>query len=182
MRSESTPLEGVTIIEPARFPDARGVFFESWERDRYAAAGLPVEWRQDNIVHSTRGILRGMHFQHPRGQHKLVTAIVGEIFDVAIDIRRGSPTFGRWFGATLSAENGRQLSIGPGFAHGYLVTSETSIVAYKCSERYDATVEHSVRWDDPEIAIAWPGTPTVISPKDAAARMLRELSPNDLPE
>ncbi len=182
MHAEPTPLDGVTIIRPKRFPDERGAFFESWERDRYAALGLPSEWRQDNVVHSTAGVLRGMHFQHPRGQHKLVTVLAGEIFDVAVDVRRNSPTFGKWFGTVLSADNGAQLSIAPGFAHGYLVLSETSIVSYKASERYDASVERALRWDDGDVAIAWPTRPTIVSAKDRDGLPLRDFAPADLPE
>src|SRR5947209_6705268 len=110
MRVEETSLPGVLILEPDAHADERGVFYESWERDRYAEAGLPREWRQDNTVESTRGVLRGLHFQHPNAQHKLVHAVVGEIFDVAVDVRVGSPTFGKWFGVHLSSANRRQLS------------------------------------------------------------------------
>jgi dTDP-4-dehydrorhamnose 3,5-epimerase len=154
MEFRTTELDGVVVIEPRIARDDRGAFFEAWERDRYADLGLPAEWRQDNVVYSVRGVLRGLHFQHPNPQHKLVFAVQGEIFDVAVDVRRGSPTFGRWVGETLSAVNNRQMSVAPGFAHGYLVLSEAAVVAYKCSTRYAAAAERVIRWDDPAIAIA----------------------------
>jgi dTDP-4-dehydrorhamnose 3,5-epimerase len=182
MDARATALDGVLVIEPKVFHDDRGLFFEAWELERYAALGLPSEWRQDNVVHSRRGVLRGMHFQHPNGQHKLVYALEGEIFDVAIDVRRGSPTFGQWVGETLTAENRRQLSVAPGFAHGYLVLSDFAVVAYKCSTRYDPAAERVIRWDDPELAIAWPGRATLVAPRDASARRLGELAPSELPD
>ncbi len=181
MHVEETSLSGVLVIQPAVFRDDRGSFSESWEQDRYAAFGLPASWRQDNVVHSVQGVLRGLHFQYPRGQHKLVSVIVGEIFDVAVDIRRESPTFGKWTGVVLSAENRRQLSVPPGFAHGYQVLSERSIVSYKCSERFDPACERSIRWDDEQIAVEWPMTPTLISPKDLAAGRLADIARDLLP-
>jgi dTDP-4-dehydrorhamnose 3,5-epimerase len=181
MRVEHTSLPGVLVIEPTTHPDDRGAFFESWERDRYAEHGLPTEWRQDNAVESKRGVLRGMHFQHPNPQHKLVYVLVGEIFDVAVDVRFGSPTFGKWFGTNLSAGNRRQLSVPPGFAHGYQVLSERSVVIYKCSHRYDPASERGLRWNDPAIAIDWPIAPTIIAPRDAAAPLLADYAPETLP-
>ncbi len=181
MHVEETSLPGVLVIQPTAFADDRGWFFESWEQERYAALGLPTSWRQDNLVYSARGVLRGLHFQYPRGQHKLVSAIVGEIFDVAVDIRRDSPTFGHWVGVRLSAENRKQLSVPPGFAHGYQVLSERAIVSYKCSERYEPTVERSIRWSDPRIAVDWPLEVGLLSAKDRAAPSLDALARDALP-
>lgn len=181
MRILPTKLDGVTIIEPLVHTDDRGNFAEVWERDRYAREGMPAEWRQDNIVYSRHGVLRGMHLQHPNAQHKLVTAVVGEIFDVNIDVRRGSPTFGQWVGVRLTGENRRQVSVSPGFAHGYLVLSEHSVVTYKCSTRFDPSVERAIRWDDPTIGIEWPISPTAVSAKDQAAELFSEIDMSLLP-
>jgi dTDP-4-dehydrorhamnose 3,5-epimerase len=181
MRIETTALPGVIIIEPVVFEDSRGAFFESWERDRYAAIGLPTEWRQDNTVRSIRGALRGLHFQHPVAQQKLVSVLAGEIFDVAVDVRRGSPSFGKWIGVHLSAANRRQLFVPEGFAHGYLVLSDFSVVTYKASDRYNAATDHCLRWDDPEVGIAWPAASVVMSDKDRAGLRLGEFPPDELP-
>jgi dTDP-4-dehydrorhamnose 3,5-epimerase len=181
MRTQTTEIDGVLILEPDVYADARGSFFESWERERYHALGLPADWVQDNVSHSVRGVLRGLHFQHPRGQHKLVSVISGEIFDVAVDIRRGSPTFGRWTAARLSGENHLQLSVAAGCAHGFLVLSDRATVIYKCSGRYEPRVEHILRWDDPELGIEWPMKPDLIAPKDSAGRALADFGPSELP-
>lgn len=181
MHVEKTALDGVLIIRPKVHGDNRGVFFESWERDRYAEAGLPAEWRQDNVVKSHRGVLRGLHFQYPHGQHKLITAYSGEIFDVTVDLRVGSPSFGQWIGVLLSGENRCQLSIPVGFAHGYLVLSDQAIVGYKASTRYDPASERCLRWDDPRVGIDWPAEPTTIAPRDAAGLTLDAFPPEALP-
>lgn len=182
MKTIPTALPGVVIIEPAVHGDARGAFFESWERDRYADLGLPAEWRQDNVVHSKRGVLRGMHLQHPNAQQKLLSVLSGRVFDVAVDVRRGSPTFGKWVGEELSADNHLQLAVPEGFAHGYLVLSDAATVMYKCSRRYDPKSERVLRWDDPDIAIDWPAVPTSIAERDRAGLLLRDFAPGDLPE
>jgi len=181
MNVVETSLPGVLILEPKAWPDDRGSFYESWERERYAAAGLPSDWRQDNTVESKYGVLRGMHFQHPHPQHKLVYCVVGEILDVAVDVRRDSPTFGKWVGVRLSAENRRQLSVPAGFAHGYQVLSERSVVIYKCSTRYEPAFERSLRWNDPTVGIEWPIEPTAVAPKDRNAPLLAEYAPDQLP-
>ena len=175
MRVEPTELPGVLILEPRVFGDARGFFTETWHARRYAEAGLREAFVQDNLSFSQRGVLRGLHYQNPHGQGKLVYVLQGTVFDVAVDIRVGSPTFGRWVGVTLSAENRRQFWVPPGFAHGFCVTSETALFAYKCSDYYAPEHEGSVLWNDPAIGIAWPVREPTVSPKDAAAPRLADL-------
>ena len=181
MHVHTTNLPGVVIFEPRVFGDARGFFMETWNQARYAEAGLPERFVQDNLSFSRRGVLRGLHFQNPNGQGKLVSVLQGEVFDVAVDIRVGSPTFGQVASVRLSAENKRQFYIPPGFAHGFCVTSETALFAYKCTEFYDAQAEASLRWDDPALAIAWPVEQPELSAKDAAALTLAEFPPERLP-
>ena len=181
MKVERTALPGVLILEPKVFGDARGFFMETWNRSRYAEAGLPGEFVQDNVSYSRHGVLRGLHYQSPRAQGKLVHVLDGEVFDVAVDVRVGSPTFGRWAGATLSAQNRRQLWIPPGFAHGFCVTGETALFCYKCTELYAPEHEGSILWNDPAIGIAWPLEHPTLSAKDAAAPPLAAVSPARLP-
>ena len=162
--------------------DARGFFLETWNRQRYLAAGFPdVDFVQDNHSRSRRGVLRGLHFQHPNGQGKLVYVLQGEVFDVAVDIRVGSPTFGRSVTALLSADNRRQFYIPAGFAHGFCVTSETALFAYKCTEYYDPKWEGSILWNDPALAIDWPAATPELSTKDAAAPILADFPRERLP-
>lgn len=179
---EETSLPGVLLLTPKIFGDARGCFFETWNRRRFAEAGLDHDFVQDNVSVSQKGILRGLHFQHPGGQGKLVQALRGEVFDVAVDVRRGSPTFGRWFGLLLSEHNRQQLFIPAGFAHGFCVTSEIALFCYKCTDFYSPATEFSVRWDDPAIGIDWPVTAPELSAKDAAGVLLGEIPPESLPE
>ena len=181
MRIETTELPGVLILEPKVFGDARGFFLETWSERRYAEAGLPQTFVQDNLSFSARGVLRGLHYQHPHAQGKLVYVLQGEVFDVAVDIRAGSPTFGRWVGATLSAENRRQLWIPPGFAHGFCVVSETALFAYKCTDYYAAEHEGSILWNDAELGIPWPIPEPTLSAKDAAAPRLAQIDRTRLP-
>ena len=182
MQTHSTELDGVLLIEPDVYSDARGSFQELWHQERYAQAGLPERFVQDNFSRSRRGVLRGLHFQSPRAQGKLVFVLEGEIFDVAVDIRRGLETFGRWLGMTLSAENRRQLYIPPGFAHGFCVTSNEALVMYKCTEIYHASDDRSIRWDDPAISIQWPLAKPILSPKDESAPRLADIPSQFLPE
>jgi len=177
-----TDLPGVLIIEPKVFGDDRGFFLETYQRDRYAEHGIPQDLVQDNLSYSRRGVLRGLHLQWPHPQGKLVQVFRGEVFDVAVDIRRGSPTFGRWAGVHLSGENKLQLWIPAGLAHGFYVTSEDALFAYKCSDLYHPETELGVRWDDPDIGIDWPldGEPD-LSPKDVRAARLRDIPPDKLP-
>lgn len=181
MQVTQTAIEGVLLIEPKVFGDARGFFIETWARERYAQAGVKGEFVQDNMSRSRRGALRGMHLQHPHGQGKLVSVVDGEVFDVAIDVRVGSPTFGRWVGYALSADNHRQLWIPPGFAHGFCVTSETALFAYKCTDTYHPEAELGVLWNDPEINVEWPIKDPILSDKDARYPKLSEIARDRLP-
>jgi len=181
MKVLDTALPGVRIVEPKVFGDARGYFLETFQADRYAAAGLPGAFAQDNLSFSGKGVLRGLHFQHPHGQAKLVSVLAGAVFDVAVDVRRGSPHFGRWVGVEISAEDNRQVFIPEGFAHGFCVLSEAALFAYKCSAVYDPDSEVTLRWSDPEIGIAWPVAAPLLSPRDAAAPLLSEVAPERLP-
>ncbi|WP_367026373.1 dTDP-4-dehydrorhamnose 3,5-epimerase [Methylococcus sp. ANG] len=182
MRVEQTSLPGVVLISPKVFGDARGYFKETWSRQRYQDAGLPADFVQDNLSYSRKGILRGLHFQNPRSQGKLVQVLQGEVFDVAVDIRRGSPHFGCWFGTVLSAENHLQMYVPEGFAHGFCVLSETAMFAYKCTEYYDPSSEFSLRWDDPDIGIDWPQDDAPeLSAKDKDALLLRDFPQDRLP-
>jgi len=178
-----TPLDlpEVLQVEPQVFGDTRGWFMESWNAKRYADAGIPARFVQDNISFSRRGTLRGLHFQHPHPQGKLVGVLEGEVWDVAVDIRVDSPTFGQWVGCTLSAENRRQLYIPEGFAHGFVVTSETALFHYKCTDMYHPEAEGTVLWNDPALAIAWPVEAPTLSRKDASAVPLARFSPEALP-
>ena len=175
VRIVETALPGVLIVEPELFRDARGFFLETYHARKYAALGILRPFVQDNHSFSVRGTLRGLHAQRARPQGKLVRAADGEVFDVAVDIRRGSPAFGRWVGVTLTGESGRQLYLPPGFAHGFCVRSQTAHVEYKCTDFYDPTDELTVRWDDPDLGIVWPVAAPILSPRDAAAPRLAEL-------
>ncbi|HYE06654.1 MAG TPA: dTDP-4-dehydrorhamnose 3,5-epimerase [Planctomycetota bacterium] len=180
-----TPLAipDVLLIEPKVFGDHRGFFMETWNQRAFTAAGIDRAWVQDNCSRSARGVLRGLHYQIGRAQAKLVRCGLGEVFDVAVDIRRGSPTFGRWVGERLSADNKRALFVPEGFAHGFLVLSEIAEFSYKCSDFYTPSDERGVRWDDPGVAIAWPDvgeTPT-LSARDAVFAQLKDVPVADLP-
>ena len=181
MITEPTPLEGVCIFRPRIHADARGRFIEIFRKACYTLAGPPLEFVQDNYSRSNRGVLRGLHYQRRCPQTKLVTVTRGRIWDVVADIRRGSPTFGRWFGIELSEETGAQLLIPAGYAHGFCVLSEEADVVYKCSAYYTPAVERGIRWSDPDLAIAWPVMNPVLSPRDAALPLLREIPLEDLP-
>ncbi len=178
-----TDIPGVVIIEPAVHGDQRGWFIETWQQQRYAEAGIALPFVQDNMAASSHGILRGLHLQHPYSQGKLVQVVMGEVFDVAVDVRRNSPYFGKWVGVILSGDNHRQLWVPPGFAHGYLVTSNQAIFSYKCTDLYHPETDLSIRWDDPDINIDWPivGKPS-LSQKDADALLLKDVPENRLPE
>ncbi len=169
MRISPTSLPEVLIVEPEVFPDSRGHFFEMWEEARYREAGITGPFVQDNISRSIQGTVRGLHFQEPKAQGKLITVLRGNIFDVAVDIRPNSPRFKQWVGVDLNCNQPRQLWIPPGFAHGFCVLSESADFHYKCTEYYNPSTERSVRWDDPDLAINWPIPNPVLSEKDAAA-------------
>ena len=182
MKVIETDIPGLLLIEPQVFGDERGWFVESWQQERYAEHGIPGPFVQDNLAFSQRGVLRGLHLQHPYDQGKLVQVISGEVFDVAVDVRRGSPYFGRWVGATLSGENKHQFYVPAGFAHGYCVTSDEALFSYKCTDGYHPETQFSVRWDDPELGIEWPldGEP-ILSGKDRDAPCLSDVSEQRLP-
>jgi dTDP-4-dehydrorhamnose 3,5-epimerase len=176
MKFIETGLAGVLLIEPDVFRDARGFFLETFHEEKYRAGGIPHSFVQDNQSRSQKGTLRGLHAQLRRPQGKLVRALRGEIWDVAVDARPGSPTFGKWFGATISEENFRQIFVPPGFLHGFCVLSEMAEVEYKCTSFYDRADEIGVRWDDPAIGIDWPLKAPLLSPKDAALPSLAEVA------
>ncbi|HEX2164726.1 MAG TPA: dTDP-4-dehydrorhamnose 3,5-epimerase [Thermoanaerobaculia bacterium] len=175
MRFVETPLPGVLVVEPDVHRDDRGFFLETYHREKYRQGGLDADFVQDNHSRSVARTLRGLHAQLRRPQGKLVRALRGEIFDVAVDIRRGSPTFGRWFGETLSDDNFKQLWIPPGFAHGFCVLSEIAEVEYKCTALYDRADELAIAWNDAEIGVEWPVEEPLLSEKDRAAAGLREV-------
>ena len=175
MKFEATSLPGVVLVEPDVFRDNRGFFLETYHARKYADGGVPGPFVQDNHSHSVRGTLRGLHAQLERPQGKLVRAVAGEMYDVAVDIRRGSPTFGRWYGVRLSGDNFRQLYVPPGFAHGFCVLSETVHVEYKCTDFYDRADEITICWNDPAIGVAWPVEQPTISDKDRKAPRLAEM-------
>ena len=174
MKAQGTSIPGVFVLEPTVFSDARGFFFESWNHREFAdLVGADVEFVQDNHSASTRGVLRGLHYQLLRPQGKLVRVIAGEVFDVAVDLRRSSPTFGRWVGEHLSGDNRRMLWMPPGFAHGFLVLSDSAEFLYKATDYYAPDHERSLLWNDPAIGIQWPlsGDP-ILKPRDAAGKPL----------
>lgn len=181
MKVETTSIPGVLFIAPTVHGDERGFFMESYSRNRYAEAGMPSEFVQDNVSLSAKGILRGLHLQQPNAQGKLCSVLEGEVFDVAVDVRVGSPTFGRWESITLSAENKRQIYVPPGFAHGFCVLSERALFSYKCSDFYSAASEVGIKWDDPEIGIEWPIESPRLSGKDKENRRLHEIPADELP-
>ena len=180
------PVQGPLLLTPRVFGDERGFFFESWNQQAFNAAAGDTAFVQDNHSRSSRGVLRGLHYQlppHPQG--KLVRCVLGEIFDVAVDIRRSSPTFGQWVGAVLSADNKQQLWVPAGFAHGFLTLSEQAEVLYKTTDFWSRECERAILWDDPALAIAWPlealaGAEPQLSEKDAVAPLLAELAEGDL--
>ncbi len=175
MRFVPTALPGVVIIEPAVYRDSRGFFLESYHQSKYAEHGIPGPFVQDNHSHSVHGTLRGLHSQRKHPQGKLVRAVEGEMFDVAVDARRGSPTFARWVGVVLSGENFRQLYIPPGFLHGFCVLTNRVHVEYKCTDFYAPGDEQTVAWNDPQIGIEWPLREPILSPKDQGAPRLAEI-------
>ena len=175
MKFIPTELEDVIAVEPDVHRDARGFFLETYHREKYAAGGITATFVQDNHSRSVRGTLRGLHAQLVKAQGKLIRVVEGEIHDVAVDIRRGSPTFGRSVGMRLTGEDFRQLWIPPGFAHGFCVLSEIAHVEYKCTELYDPAHEISILWNDPDLAIDWPIREPVVSAKDSRAPRLRDV-------
>lgn len=172
-----TAIPDVLLIEPKVFGDARGFFKETWQAERYEAAGIPSKFVQDNLSRSVKGTLRGLHFQEPRPQGKLVSVVRGAVLDVAVDVRKGSPTFGRHVAVELSEDNHRQLWVPPGFAHGFCVLTESADFSYKCTDLYFPKFDAGIAWNDPELGIAWPIASPVISEKDARLPRLKD-APN----
>lgn len=181
MKVIATKLPGCVVIEPRVFGDERGFFYESFNRDRLAEHGLEPNFVQGNVSSSTQGVLRGLHYQWPNPQGKYVSVVEGEVWDVAVDIRRGSPTFGEWTAVVLSADNKRHFWVPEGFAHGFAVLSERAVFSYLCTATYDAQADAAVRWDDPALAIDWPVQTPSLSDKDARAPLLADIAPERLP-
>jgi dTDP-4-dehydrorhamnose 3,5-epimerase len=171
----------ILLIEPKVFRDPRGHFLEIFQARRYSENNVPSDFVQDNISYSHQGVLRGLHYQLRFPQGKLIMPLTGEVWDVVVDIRRGSPTFGKWLTVTLTADPCRQLYVPPGFAHGFVVVSEAATVFYKCTDFYHPEDEYGINWNDPDLAIPWPVTAPVLSDKDWQSPFLRDLAPEQLP-
>lgn len=182
MKLIETGIPGLVIVEPEVHGDGRGFFMELWNADRYGALGLPDRFVQSNVSRSGAGVIRGLHYQHPQAQGKLVSVLDGAVFDVAVDIRANSPTFGRWAGVELSARNHRQLYVPEGFAHGFCVLGETALLAYMVTTPFRAEYDAVVAWDDPDIGVAWPLEPTSLSEKDRNAPRLKDIDAARLPQ
>lgn len=181
MKVLESRLPGCVVIEPKVFGDERGFFFESWNAARFGELGLPARFVQSNVSSSSKGVLRGLHYQWPRPQGKLVSVLEGEVYDVAVDIRRGSPTFGHWDAVILSAGNKRQFWIPEGFAHGFAVLSDTALFHYLCTDVYVKEADAAVRWNDANIGVDWPISTPILSAKDEDARFLRDIAEDRLP-
>ena len=181
MKVIETKLPGVVVLEPDVFGDKRGFFLETWNQKRYEEVGIRETFVQDNVSLSRQGIVRGLHFQNPQSQGKLVQVLSGEVLDVVVDIRVGSPTFGQWIGERLSGENHKQIYVPPGFAHGFCVVSDEVLFSYKCTDFYNPDTEHGIIWNDPDIGINWPVQEPLLSTKDASYSRLKDLPPETLP-
>ena len=181
MEIVSLEIEDVKLVKPRVFPDARGFFMQTYHEKQYRDAGIDVRFVQDNWSCSTKGVLRGLHYQLKHAQDKLVSVIRGEVFDVAVDIRKGSPTFGKWVGTILSEENKHQLFVPKGFAHGFCVLSDQVDFVYKCSDLYTPGDEYAIRWNDPDIGIQWSFEDVLVSGKDGQAPLLKDVPPEHLP-
>jgi len=177
----STPLQGLLVIEPRCFRDDRGFFLETFQAARYRKAGIPEEFVQDNQSRSSRGVVRGMHFQVKRPQAQILTVLRGRIFDAVVDIRPASPTFGKWYGTELSDDGPRQIYMAPGFAHGFCVLSDHADLHYKVSRFYDPHDEGGLLWNDPAVGIRWPGEARLVAPRDAVFPLLKDLDASRLP-
>lgn len=181
MKVVETGLPGCVVLEPQVFGDDRGFFYESFNRDKLAAIGLPSSFVQGNVSRSMRGVLRGLHYQWPKPQGKLVSVLKGEVWDVAVDVRRDSPTFGQWTAAVLSAGNKRHFWIPEGFAHGFVTLSDTALFNYVCTDTYDRDADAGIRWNDADLAIDWPVASPLLSDKDAKLPFLADIAPDRLP-
>jgi dTDP-4-dehydrorhamnose 3,5-epimerase len=182
LRVLETGLDGVVIIEPRVYGDERGFFQETWKASSYGRHSLPTHFSQANISRSAQGVLRGLHYQYRQPQGKLVSVLEGRIFDVAVDVRPGSPSFGQWAGVELSAANHRQLYVPEGFAHGFIVLSDSALFHYHCTTEYAPEYEVAIAWNDPQIGVKWPCEPISISAKDKVAPQLRDLPEDRLPD
>ncbi|RJP74851.1 MAG: dTDP-4-dehydrorhamnose 3,5-epimerase [Desulfobacteraceae bacterium] len=181
MKVTSTDLKEVLLIEPRVFADNRGYFYEAYHRERYFENGIRSTFIQDNFSYSVQGTLRGLHYQSPKPQAKLVQILQGEIYDIAVDIRKGSPTFGNWVGVYLSDRNKRQLFIPEGFAHGFAVLSPVALFAYKCSDLFSPECEGGIKWNDPDLGIRWPLDKPILSEKDSGYPCLKDIESGRLP-
>lgn len=181
MKVSQLSIAGLTLIETDPHADSRGSVVELFHADRYASHGIGPQFVQDNLCRSRKGVLRGLHWQYPNGQDKLISVLVGQIYDVAVDMRRGSPSFGKWEGVELSDRNNRQLWIPEGFAHGFCVTSDAAIISYKLSALYDPQSTMTLAWDDPDLSIDWPVKEPSLSDQDKAGKNLRDILPRRLP-
>jgi dTDP-4-dehydrorhamnose 3,5-epimerase len=181
MKVRETDLPGCLVIEPRVFGDERGYFYEGWNKARFLEAGIDAQFVQSNVSQSVRGVVRGLHYQWPNPQGKLVSVLEGEVYDVAVDIRRGSPTFGRWTAAMLTAENKRHFWVPEGFAHGFAVVSERATFSYLCTALYDPAADSGLRWNDAAIGIDWPVAVPLLSAKDERAPYLADVPPERLP-
>ena len=181
MKVIETALPGVLILEPQVFGDARGFFYESYNEAKYLAAGVDHRFVQSNVSRSARGVLRGLHYQWPNPQGKLVSVLEGEVYDVAVDIRRGSPTFGKSVGVILTADNHRHFWVPEGFAHGFCVLSEFATFTYQCTALYDAKADAGIRWNDADLGIDWPISAPLLSDKDGKTPLLKDVAPERLP-
>jgi dTDP-4-dehydrorhamnose 3,5-epimerase len=181
MKVVETGLPGCVVLEPQVFGDDRGFFYESFNRDKLVAIGLPSGFVQGNVSRSARGVLRGLHYQWPKPQGKLVSVLDGEVWDVAVDVRRGSPTFGQWTAVVLSAGNRRHFWIPEGFAHGFVTLSDTALFNYVCTDTYDREADAGMRWNDADLAIDWPVASPLLSDKDAKLPFLADIAPERLP-
>lgn len=180
MRITTVDIPGVLVIEPKVFQDPRGLFVETYHAERYTKAGIAQQFVQDNYSRSVRGTLRGLHFQEPHAQGKLVMAVEGAVYDVVVDIRKGSPSFGKWYGVELSAENMRQIYVPPGCAHGFCVMTDQAAFLYKCTDFYSLQDERGILWSDPALGIMWPVSDPVLSLKDQTNPTLAQIE-NELP-
>ena len=181
MKVIETALPDVLILEPQVFGDARGFFYESYNKGKWQQAGIEADFIQTNVSRSAKGVLRGLHYQWPNPQGKLVSVLDGDVYDVAVDIRRGSPTFGQWTAVVLSAENKRHFWIPEGYAHGFVTLSETALFNYVCTDTYDREADAGVRWNDAALAIDWPVASPLLSDKDARLPFLADVAPDRLP-
>ena len=181
MKVIETALPGALILEPQVFGDARGFFYESYNKGKWQEAGIQADFIQTNVSRSAKGVLRGLHYQWPNPQGKLVSVLEGEVYDVAVDIRRGSPTFGQSFGVMLTAENHRHFWVPEGFAHGFCVLSEFATFTYQCTALYDAKADAGIRWNDADLGIDWPLSAPLLSDKDGKTPLLKDVVPEQLP-